>query len=101
MRFRRSIYRAQDVKAGRVLTRENLRIIRPGFGFAPRHDENLLGRRVNQDLAVGTAMDWALVGSRREVEQVMLTETRLISLFSDRLRRHRGYTPRGATDSGW
>jgi N-acetylneuraminate synthase len=58
MRFRRSIYIAQDVKAGEVLTRENLRIIRPGYGLAPKHYESLLGRRVNRDLAMGTAMVW-------------------------------------------
>ena len=58
MRFRRSLYIAQDIKAGEVLTRENLRIIRPGFGLAPKHFDSLLGRRVNQDLAMGTAMRW-------------------------------------------
>ena len=62
MRFRRSIYIAQDVKAGEPLTRENLRIIRPGFGLEPKHYENLLGRRVNRDLAMGTAMAWAFLG---------------------------------------
>jgi len=58
IRFRRSIYIAQDVKAGDVLTRENLRVIRPGYGLAPKHYASLLGRPVNRDLAMGTAMAW-------------------------------------------
>lgn len=58
MRFRRSIYIAQDVKAGEKLTRDNLRVIRPGHGLAPSHYESLLGRRVNRDLPMGTAMKW-------------------------------------------
>ena len=59
--FRRSIYIAADIKAGEVLTPENLRIVRPGFGLAPKHYESLLGRRVNRALPVGTAMDWTYV----------------------------------------
>lgn len=46
------------MKAGDLLTRENLRVIRPGSGLAPKHYESLLGRRVNRDLAMGTAMTW-------------------------------------------
>jgi N-acetylneuraminate synthase len=61
LRFRRSIYIARDIKAGDVLTAENLRCIRPGFGLAPKHYESLLGRRVNRDLRKGTPMDWDYV----------------------------------------
>lgn len=61
LRFRRSIYIAADVKAGDVLTPDNLRIVRPGFGLAPKHYENLLGRRVNRDLPTGTAIAWSYV----------------------------------------
>lgn len=58
IRFRRSLYIAQDIAAGDVLTRENLRVVRPGYGLAPKHLDNLLGHRVNTDLAMGTAMNW-------------------------------------------
>ncbi|WP_420826356.1 SAF domain-containing protein [Rhabdochromatium marinum] len=58
LRFRRSLYIAQDIKVGEVLTPENLRIVRPGFGLAPKHYDSLLGRRVNRDLAMGTALRW-------------------------------------------
>ena len=61
LRFRRSIYIAKDVKAGEVLTRENLRVVRPGNGLGPRYYEMLLGRRVNRALALGTAMDWVFI----------------------------------------
>ena len=61
MRFRRSLYIAQDIKAGEVLTRENLRIIRPGFGLAPKYADRLLGRRVTKTVKAGTPMAWDLV----------------------------------------
>lgn len=61
--FRRSLYIAQDMQAGDVLTRENLRCVRPGFGLPPKHLDNLLGQRIGQDVKVGTPMAWALLGS--------------------------------------
>jgi pseudaminic acid synthase len=60
--FRRSIYIAEDVKSGEVLTADNLRRIRPGFGLPPKYYEMLLGRRVNQDVKKGTPMSWDLLG---------------------------------------
>lgn len=60
--FRRSIYIAADLKAGTVLTAENLRCVRPGRGLPPKYYEMLLGRRVNQDVKKGTPMEWGLIG---------------------------------------
>ncbi len=62
LKFRRSIYVSEAVRAGEVLTEKNLRVIRPGFGLAPRHWELLIGRRVNKDLARGTPMSWEHIG---------------------------------------
>jgi N-acetylneuraminate synthase len=60
--FRRSLYIAADLKAGDVLTRANLRSVRPGFGLPPRHLETLLGMRVGRDVPAGTPMAWDLLG---------------------------------------
>lgn len=60
--FRRSLYIAEDVKAGELLTRANLRCVRPGVGLQPKFYEVLLGRRVNKDVKKGTPMTWDLVG---------------------------------------
>jgi len=61
LRFRRSIYVVKDLQPGDVLTRENLRCIRPGLGLAPKHYESLLGRAVRTSVKKGTPAAWDLV----------------------------------------
>lgn len=60
IQFRRSLYIVQDLKAGDMLTRENVRAIRPGLGLPAKYLEALLGRVVRQDVNRGTAVDWKL-----------------------------------------
>ncbi|SEL63269.1 N-acetylneuraminate synthase [Ectothiorhodospira marina] len=60
--LRRSLYIAEDVKAGEELTPRNLRAVRPGYGLSPKYYDVLLGRRVTRDVAKGTAVSWELVG---------------------------------------
>jgi N-acetylneuraminate synthase len=54
--FRRSLYIVKDMKAGEVLSSENLRRIRPGMGIAPARYSSLIGKRVKQDLKKGSPM---------------------------------------------
>ncbi len=58
---RRSVYVTEDLKAGEILTKANLRCIRPGYGLAPRHYESLLGKTVRSDVKKGTPMRWDLI----------------------------------------
>lgn len=59
--FRRSIYVVADIGAGEPLTKQNIRIIRPGYGLAPKELPRLLGRKARRALARGTALTWDLV----------------------------------------
>lgn len=61
LKFRRSTYFVKDVKAGEAITPENLRRIRPGFGLAPKHYDELLGKTAAIDIEAGTATSWELV----------------------------------------
>ena len=60
-RFGRSLFIAADMKAGDVLTADNLRSVRPGDGLHPRHYRELLGRRLRCDAVKGTPMAWSLL----------------------------------------
>lgn len=61
LQFRQSVYVARDVAAGATLTRDDLRIVRPGHGLAPKHFDLLVGRRANRDLKAGTATTWEMI----------------------------------------
>lgn len=60
-RLRRSVYIVRDLQPGDVLTRENLRCIRPGLGLPPKYYELLLGRSVKSAIKRGTPAAWNLV----------------------------------------
>lgn len=60
--FRRSLYIVKKLKAGDVLTKENIRSIRPGYGLSPKYFDIVLGKAVNRDIEVGTALNWELIG---------------------------------------
>ena len=51
--FCRSLYVACDMKAGEVITEENVRSVRPGFGLPPRYLASVLGRHITRDARLG------------------------------------------------
>lgn len=61
LKFRRSLYIAEDMKSGDTFTKVNLRVIRPGFGLSPKYYELLLGKQVSKDVKKGTPINWDLV----------------------------------------
>jgi N-acetylneuraminate synthase len=61
LQYRRSLYVIKDMRAGEAFSAANLGRIRPGFGLAPKHYEQLLGRTVKQDVRKGTAVSWDLL----------------------------------------
>jgi pseudaminic acid synthase len=61
MKFRRSIYITKDLKAGDELTKENIRIIRPGYGLKPKYYDQLIGKKVKVDIKAGTPVTFELM----------------------------------------
>ncbi|MBF0267986.1 MAG: pseudaminic acid synthase [Alphaproteobacteria bacterium] len=59
--FRRSLYAVKDIALGEIFTKDNVRSIRPGYGLAPKHLPDLLGRRASSALSRGTALNWSMV----------------------------------------
>lgn len=59
--FRRSLFVVADLEAGDVLTAGNVRSIRPASGLAPRHLDQVLGRRTTRPVRRGTPLSWDLV----------------------------------------
>ena len=45
LQFRRSIYAVSNIKKGEIFTRENIKVIRPGFGIQPVYFEKLINKK--------------------------------------------------------
>ncbi|WP_209124820.1 pseudaminic acid synthase [Alkalihalobacillus sp. BA299] len=58
IKFRRSIYVSQNIKKGHPFTKENIKVIRPGFGLEPKYYEMILGKTAKKDLKRGTSLSW-------------------------------------------
>jgi pseudaminic acid synthase len=60
--FKRSIYIVEDINEGDILTKNNIRIIRPGHGLHPKYFDELLGKKINKSVKKGTALTFNLIG---------------------------------------
>ena len=60
--FRRSIFCVRAIKKGERLTEENIRIIRPGYGMAPKYFGQVLGQVALQDIERGTPLQFGMMG---------------------------------------
>ena len=59
--FSRSLFVVEDIKKGSVITEDNVRSIRPGFGLHPKYLNEILGKKVNQNLNKGTPFEWSFI----------------------------------------
>ena len=53
--FRKSIFVVKDIRKGEVLTEDNIRVIRPGYGLPPKYYEEVLGKQAITDVEEGTS----------------------------------------------
>ena len=58
VKFRRSLYFVKDMKAGEVISKDDIRSVRPGFGLPPKHFDAIIGKKLSRDADYGTAVNW-------------------------------------------
>ena len=61
LKFRRSIFCSKDIKAGEVITLENVKVIRPAYGLKPVYLEEILGKTASCDIAFGTPLSFEMI----------------------------------------
>ncbi|MBL94493.1 MAG: Pseudaminic acid synthase [Alphaproteobacteria bacterium MarineAlpha3_Bin5] len=61
VRFRRSLFAVKDIKAGEVLTDQNIRSIRPADGMHTRYLQEVIGRTAKVDIMKGMPLNWSLI----------------------------------------
>jgi pseudaminic acid synthase len=60
--FARSLFVAEDINEGEVLTEKNIRSIRPGFGLHPKFLSYVCGKKATKRVKKGTPLSWDIVG---------------------------------------
>lgn len=60
--FRRSIFSVKAIKKGEKLTEDNVRVIRPGDGLAPKYYTQVLGQSALRDIPLGTPIHFEMIG---------------------------------------
>ena len=63
LQFRRSIFCVKDIKKGEKITRDNVRIIRPGYGLVPKYYNGIMGQKALQDIRRGTPLQFDMIGN--------------------------------------
>lgn len=59
--FRRSLYFVKDMKVGDVIDESCIRSVRPGFGLAPKFYDEILGKKVMQDVSLNTPVKLEII----------------------------------------
>jgi len=59
--FARSLFIVKDVKKGEILTEENIRSIRPGYGLHPKYLKKVIGKKAKKRIKKGTPLKLDLI----------------------------------------
>ncbi len=61
IKFRRSLYFVKDITEGEIITEDHIKSIRPGYGLAPKHYNDVIGKKVTKKAVSGTALGWEYI----------------------------------------
>lgn len=55
---RRCLYAKNPLKAGQVLTEDDITVLRPALGIQPKYKQTIIGKKVNKDIPAGDPLFW-------------------------------------------
>ena len=61
--YNRSLYVAEDVNAGEIITEKNVRSVRPGYGLHPKYLKEIIGKKFKIDCKIGDRLAWDMIES--------------------------------------
>jgi pseudaminic acid synthase len=61
--FSRSLYVVKDIQEGEIITEENVRSIRPGFGMHPKYLKDIIGKKAQVNLTKGDRLNSTFLNS--------------------------------------
>ena len=61
--FARSLYVAEDIKQGDIITEKNIRSVRPGYGLHPKYYKQIIGKTINCSLSLGDRITWDVINN--------------------------------------
>lgn len=62
--FSRSLYVAEDIRVGEIITEKNVRSVRPGFGLHPKYLKEILGKEAKIFAKQGTRFTWNILSGK-------------------------------------
>lgn len=60
----RSLHINKDLKAGDIINKEDLDMLRPGYGISPFDRDKVIGIKLAKDIKKGTVLEWAHLQSK-------------------------------------
>ena len=60
LNYRKSIYIINNKKKNDTILREDLKVVRPGYGLHSKYLEKLIGKKLNKSIKKGTATNWSM-----------------------------------------
>lgn len=61
IKYRRSLYIVKEVKKGEIISKKNIRSIRPSGGLLPKNFKKVIGKKFKKSANIGTPLKWNLI----------------------------------------
>ena len=53
----------KDIEKGDIITEDNIRSVRPGYGLHPKYLKEVLGKKFTRNCKFGEALEWDIIST--------------------------------------